>query len=187
MSKQYGLSCLNDAEDNWAVWSLVGENTWADAKVEANTSHGRCQGGAWQCSSWGNDVVVSWCWVHFVQAVIKRVHKDGLTDPYKNWDHLSSAAASPSHIMQGFSYISREAQPRQNVVTTICVSVCLSLITFPYYSMDLDVSWGNGRRCLVVVHYWLDLQSVHRFRYHDNIAPNVKCERMLVFTVCLVK
>jgi len=23
------------------------------------------------------------------------------------------------------------------------------------------------------VHYWVDLQSVHRFRCYDNIAPNV--------------
>jgi len=29
---------------------------------------------------------------------------------------------------------------------------------------------GNGRRCPLVVHYWVDLQSVHSFRCYDKIA-----------------
>jgi len=28
--------------------------------------------------------------------------------------------------------------------------------------------------CPVIVHYWVDLQSVHGFRCYDNIAPNAK-------------
>ena len=36
------------------------------------------------------------------------------------------------------------------------------------------------------MHYWADLQSVHRFRCYDNIAQNAKCQRVLVLTVCLV-
>ena len=40
--------------------------------------------------------------------------------------------------------------------------------------------------CPLVVHYWADLQSVHGFRCYDNIAPNVKCQRVLVLAVCLV-
>ena len=65
------------------------------------------------------------------------------------------------------------------------MSVCLSLAAFPHHCMDSDVSWGNGRECLLVVHYWADLQSVHGFRRHDNIAPNAKCQRVLVLTLCL--
>jgi len=57
--------------------------------------------------------------------------------------------------------------------------VCLSLAAFPHYCMDLDVSWGNGRGCALVVHYWADLQSLHGFRCYDNIAPNAKCQRVL--------
>ena len=41
--------------------------------------------------------------------------------------------------------------------------------------------WGP-----VVMHYWADLQSVHGFRYYDNIVPNVKCQRVLVLPLCLV-
>ena len=39
----------------------------------------------------------------------------------------------------------------------------------------------------VVVHYWADLQSVHGFRYYDNIAANMKCQSVLVchVDVCL--
>jgi len=33
-------------------------------------------------------------------------------------------------------------------------------------------TWGNDRRCPLVVHYWADLQSVHGFHCCDNIAPN---------------
>jgi len=36
------------------------------------------------------------------------------------------------------------------------------------------------------VHYWADLQSVHEFRCYDNIAPNAKCQRVLVLALCLV-
>ena len=45
---------------------------------------------------------------------------------------------------------------------------------------------GNGRVCSLVVHYWADLQSVHRFRCYDNVAPNAKCQRVLVLAVYLV-
>jgi len=38
----------------------------------------------------------------------------------------------------------------------------------------------------LVVHYWADLQLVHGFRCYDNIAPNAKCQRVLVLTLCLV-
>jgi len=36
------------------------------------------------------------------------------------------------------------------------------------------------------VHYWADVQSVHEFSCHDNIAPNAKCQRVLVLALCLV-
>jgi len=41
----------------------------------------------------------------------------------------------------------------------------------------------DGMGCPLVVHYWADLQSVHGFRCYDNIAPNPKCERVLVLAV----
>jgi len=36
------------------------------------------------------------------------------------------------------------------------------------------------------VHYWVDLQSVHKFRCYDNRAPNAKCQRLLVLALFLV-
>ena len=47
--------------------------------------------------------------------------------------------------------------------------MCLSLPAFLHYCTDPDVTWGNGRGCPLVVHYWADLQSVHGFRCYDNI------------------
>ena len=77
--------------------------------------------------------------------------------------------------------------------------VCLSLAAFPLYCMDPDVTWGNGRGCPLVVHYWADLQSVHGFCSYDNThvyklialytanaysakckMSNAKCQRVLV-------
>jgi len=66
------------------------------------------------------------------------------------------------------------------VVTAVCLCVCLFLAAFPHYCTDPDVTWGNGTGCLLVVHYWVDLQSVHGFRCCDNIAANAKCQRVLV-------
>ena len=66
------------------------------------------------------------------------------------------------------------------------MSVCLSLAAFQHYCMKPDVTYRNGRGCLLVVHYWADLQSVHGFRCCDNIAPNAKRQRVLVLALCMV-
>jgi len=57
----------------------------------------------------------------------------------------------------------------------LCVSVHLSFAAFPHYCMDLGVTWGNGRGCPLVVHYWPDLQLVHGFRCYDNIRICLYC------------
>jgi len=49
------------------------------------------------------------------------------------------------------------AEAKCILVTAVCVPVCLSLAAFPHYCMGPDVTWGNGRGCPVVVHYWVDL------------------------------
>jgi len=36
------------------------------------------------------------------------------------------------------------------------------------------------------VHYWVDLQSVHGFHCYGNIAPNAKCQQVLVLPLCLL-
>jgi len=70
--------------------------------------------------------------------------------------------------------------------SSLCLCVCLSLAAFPHYCTDPDVTWGNGRGCSVVVHCWADLQSVHGFHCFDNVAPNAKCQRVLVLALSLV-
>jgi len=52
----------------------------------------------------------------------------------------------------------------------VCLRVCMSIAACPHYCTDPDVTWGNGRGCTLVVHYWADLQSLHGFRCYDNIA-----------------
>ena len=51
----------------------------------------------------------------------------------------------------------------------LCVSVCLSAAVRPHYCTDPDVTWGRGRGCPLVVHYWADLQSGHTLRCYGNI------------------
>ena len=59
------------------------------------------------------------------------------------------------------------------MVTRVCVSaclcVCLSAAACLHYCTDPDVTWGSGRGCLLVVHYWADSQSVHGLRCYGNI------------------
>jgi len=57
------------------------------------------------------------------------------------------------------------------VVTRVCVPVCLSVRgRTPHYCMNTAVTWGRGRDCHLVVHYWADLQSGHGLRCYGNIT-----------------
>jgi len=73
------------------------------------------------------------------------------------------------------------------VVPRVCVSVCLSV---PHRILILlhrpGCNLGNGRGCCLVVHYWADLQSVHRFRCCDNIARTRNVSECLYSLLCLV-
>jgi len=37
-----------------------------------------------------------------------------------------------------------------------------------HYCTDPDVTWVSGRGCLLVVHYWADLQLVYGLRCYGN-------------------
>ena len=56
------------------------------------------------------------------------------------------------------------------VCVSVCLSVCLSAAVRPHYCKDPDVTWGHGRGCSLVVHYWADLQSGHGLRCYGNIT-----------------
>jgi len=58
------------------------------------------------------------------------------------------------------------------VVTHVCVClcVCLSVAVHPHYCTDPDLTWGHGRGCPLVVHYWADLQSMHGLHCYGNIT-----------------
>jgi len=74
------------------------------------------------------------------------------------------------------------------LVTRVCVFVCLFVCVsiFPLPHAHTTVTWGNDRGCPLVVHCLADLQSVHGFRCYDHIAPNAKCQRVLVLALCLI-
>jgi len=73
------------------------------------------------------------------------------------------------------------------VCVCVCLCVCLSAAACLHYCTDPDVTWGNGRGCPLVVHYWADLQSVHGLCCYGNVTRtrNVS-DYMLILTPCLV-
>ena len=50
----------------------------------------------------------------------------------------------------------------------VCLCVCLSAAACLHYRTDPDVTWGSGRGCPLVVHYWADLQSGHGLHCYGN-------------------
>jgi len=54
---------------------------------------------------------------------------------------------------------------------SVCLSVCVSVRRRMLLLHGPRCNLGElYRGCPVVVQYWADLQSVHEFRYYDNIA-----------------
>ena len=78
------------------------------------------------------------------------------------------------------------AEAKCILIMAICVCACLSLTAFPHNCTDPDATQGNVRGCPLVVHYWADLQLVHRFHCYEDVAPNGKCQWVLVLALCLV-
>ena len=81
-----------------------------------------------------------------------------------------------------YIYILRELQTTQNVSwsrASVRLSVCASVGPRPYAHTtactDPDVTWGRGRGCPLVVHYWADLQSGHGLRCYGNIKERKGC------------
>ena len=75
-----------------------------------------------------------------------------------------------------------------SVCLCVCVPVCLSVRgRMPTLLHGPGCSFGSGRVCPLVVHYWADLQSVHGLRCYGNITRtrNVS-EYMLVLALCQV-
>jgi len=70
-------------------------------------------------------------------------------------------------------------------LSALCVPWCkrryintLPFLSFPYCT-DPDVTLGNGRGCPLVVHYWVDLQSVQEFRCYEREMSASACTRSM--------
>ena len=74
------------------------------------------------------------------------------------------------------------------VVTHVCVSVSVRS-RMPTLLHGPGCNLGSGKGYPLVVYYWADLQSVHGFRCYSKfeiIAPNAKCQRVLVLDLSVV-
>ena len=97
------------------------------------------------------------------------------------WHYTGEFSVSLLHYISHESYRRREMYSGHGSLPSVCLCVCPS----PHLRAP-DVTWGNGSGCPLVVHYRADLQTVHGFRCYDNIAPNARCQRVLVLAVCLI-
>jgi len=64
--------------------------------------------------------------------------------------------------------VSRRRRKMYCIHARLCV--CLSAAVHPHYCTGPAVTWGRGRGCPLVVHYWADLQSGHGLRCYGNIT-----------------
>ena len=62
---------------------------------------------------------------------------------------------------------------RRKMYCGLTCLVCLSAAVCPHYCTHLDVTWGSGRGCPLVVHYWANLQSVRRLHCYGNITRTI--------------
>ena len=85
-------------------------------------------------------------------------------------EHTTSAPCT-KHLDEHL--VTFRASRRRREMYSGHVHLCLSLAAFSHYCMHRDVILGNGKGCPLVVHYWADLQSVHRFRCYDNTALRI--------------
>ena len=100
----------------------------------------------------------------------------------KSFPHTSSS--DMRYSLLHFAWV--EDHEKCIVVTRVCVSVCLSAATCLHYCTDPDVTWVSGRGCPLFVHYWADLQSVHRLHCCGNIMRTQNVSKyMLVLALCL--
>jgi len=68
----------------------------------------------------------------------------------------------------------------------LCVYLSVCPRPHAYITARTTVTWGDSRGRPLVVHYLADLQSVHGCRCYDKVAPNAKCQRVLVLALYLV-
>jgi len=105
-----------------------------------------------------------------------RTHIAGLPKTNDNalegWHRRIAEFMSCSHLLIITFCVSRSRRKMYcgHVLLCVCVSVCLSAAVRPHYCTDPDVTWGRGRGCPLVVHYWAELQSVHGLRCYGNIT-----------------
>jgi len=93
------------------------------------------------------------------------------TDPHVTWGRVTDVSRTitfPENDLSGKRIVQETSVRESDCPGNVCKAL------------------RNGRGYPLVVHYWADLQSVHGFRCCDKIAPNAKCQQVLVLTLCLV-
>jgi len=94
---------------------------------------------------------------------------DHMMSAYCDFSYDASNCLVLSIILWHFAWVVDDA--KCIVVMHVCVSVCLSVCgRTPTLLHGPDVTWGCGRGCPLVVHYWADLQLGHGLHCCGNIT-----------------
>jgi len=84
--------------------------------------------------------------------------------------HLTQVSLSLFYGTSLFTFCVSRSRRRKMYCGHARLCVCLSAAVRPHCCTDPDVTWGRGRGCPLVVHYWAHLQSVHGLRCYGNIT-----------------
>ena len=86
---------------------------------------------------------------------------NGLTDRQEIWQRDAFWPCRPLSAVDLSIFTFRVSRRRREMYcgharlcVCVCVCVCLSAAACLHYCTDRDVTWGSGRGCPLVVHYW---------------------------------
>ena len=125
----------------------------------------------------------------FTQCVPLWSRCDGVRDCQDWSDESGCRMSAVATVSSRFHIITFRVSRRRREIycghARLCV--CLSAAACLHYCTDPDVTWGSGRGCPLVVHYWADLQAVHGLRCYGNMTRtrNVS-EYVFVLALCPV-
>jgi len=151
-----GITQFTDGRVLWKYLQRLDSSTTCDWHIPRRTTSVRQK---WQVQSWRT-------FMEWTQYLAFRQTINGIA--------LKLTQSSKCHCLighQGDMYIGHGR---------LCVCVCLSVpCRIPTLLHRPKCNSGDGRGCPLVLHYWADLQLVHKFRCYDNIQV---CKLIALYT-----
>ena len=139
---------IQSVTDQWGwVLSLqaTATQTWCRGLLE---SCSRVNPSRQAPASWTTDKLPSQSFIQSHQHSITHRHT------HTDWSNSHFHECHWSQEVNDAYYILRWVVDDAKCIVVTRVSVCLSAAVRPHYCTDPSVTWGHGRGCPLVVHYW---------------------------------